>query len=326
MVILFIDCEGTDKFYRPDLPEKLCSIGIIEVDDSVRYISFEKSYQSEYPSNLNDSLREFQFSISSDDGEIIKSRIDTAIKNYYKYKVPNNITFRTGGKYYLRATEKSTAEISAEVVVPDPPSGLKLISIEKEIISLSKPLECSGYYEIKTVSIGISFKNNKNKRQFFALLFQGIGSAGGPSSSGGRGFLDFTIRESDAPGFFATFHGPTMSHFTFWNTGNYNVIKSPVSAYFIDGEDINYDTCYIKLLTRFQDEQSFFETFRSFQIKLLTIPEELYLFEKRLNVYEKVSKDPFSEPIYLQGNLKGGDGIFAICRSARININLTEQF
>ena len=75
-MILVVHCEGKDRYYRPNLPEKLCSIGIIDDDttnyknyyvdftdkrNNLRFISFEKSLQSEYRSDLLDSLKNFSF-------------------------------------------------------------------------------------------------------------------------------------------------------------------------------------------------------------------------------------------------------------------------
>jgi hypothetical protein len=57
-------------------------------------------------------------------------------------------------------------------------------------------------------------------------------------------------------------------------------------------------------------------------VKLLSVPKDFYLFEKNLYTYEKVSEDPFSEPVYLNGNIKDGNGVFAICRSSELRIIL----
>ena len=65
-LLIISGCESPERFYRPDLPEKLCVVGIIDVDDTtLRHISFEKSFQSEFIDELNDSLRNFTFSLSS---------------------------------------------------------------------------------------------------------------------------------------------------------------------------------------------------------------------------------------------------------------------
>ena len=68
-------CETKERFYRPDVPQQLSAVGIFDIDDTTiydavypwplyrdtiifaRYISFEKSFQSEYTEEVNDSLR-----------------------------------------------------------------------------------------------------------------------------------------------------------------------------------------------------------------------------------------------------------------------------
>ncbi len=122
-------CESPEIFYRPDLPEKLCSIGIIDIDDTtLRHISFEKSFQSEYKDEINDSLRDFSFSISSSSGELFSYHCDSTIKNIEDLRIPDNIVFIPGEKYYLYAKEKDLEEISAEVIASAPPPEPRLIS------------------------------------------------------------------------------------------------------------------------------------------------------------------------------------------------------
>lgn len=36
--------------------------------------------------------------------------------------------------------------------------------------------------------------------------------------------------------------------------------------------------------------------------------------------------DPFTEPIYINGNIKGGNGIFALCRSTELKITFLIGF
>lgn len=98
--------------------------------------------------------------------------------------------------------------------------------------------------------------------------------------------------------------------------------KSPVYAYFIDGSKNSGNTCNMTIAVKFNDGYSLFDIFSSFRIILLSIPEELYQFEKSLYTYKKVSGDPFSEAVYLNGNIKAGNGVFAICRSSEISITL----
>ena len=135
--ILLTGCENIDRFYRPDMPEKLCSIGIIDADNTIHdsllalpyglngnfhNISFEKSYQSEYDSENNDSLRGFSFSISTSEGEeLVSYRSDSTIKELRNFQIPENVEFLPGETYYLLAKEDSTPEIIAKITVPEPP-------------------------------------------------------------------------------------------------------------------------------------------------------------------------------------------------------------
>jgi hypothetical protein len=61
------------------------------------------------------------------------------------------------------------------------------------------------------------------------------------------------------------------------------------------------------------------------RIKLLSIPKELYLFEKSLYTLSDRRVDPFSEPVYISGNIIGGNGVFAICRSTEVSLMLPWQ-
>jgi len=337
-IIKLTGCEDNNRFYRPNLPEKLCSIGIIDIDDTVnynsypddvrnsaRYISFEKSYQAEYPEELNDSLRELSFSISSSDKELFNFRSDTAIKSILGFELPADIEFRTGEKYYLRASEKSTPEISAEVTVPEPPSELTLISVNKEITTLSEPTECIGYTNVKTAVIEFSFENISRQKSFYAILLEGDGGNVSSLFPIQKSQLEFAIRDCNTEGFFAVFPGYTMYQWRCLDDRP-SVIKVPIYACFIDGSKIPDNKCIVKITTQFEDERSLFDVIRSFRIKLLSIPEELYLFEKSLYTYGKVYKDPFSEPVYLNGNIQGGNGVFAICRSSELIIDLSPWY
>jgi hypothetical protein len=324
ILMLLVRCESKERFYRPNLQEKLCSIGIIDVDDTTRYISFEKSYQIEYPEEVNDSLRDFSFTISSAKGEVFKYLCDSTVKNVKDLKIPENIKFSPGEKYYLQAKERSTPSISADISVTESPSKPSLTSINREISTLSKPLECTGYTTFNSAVISISFKNYSKQKLYYALLIQGTGYRTNFNSFLFQysGFLDFSVRKCNAPGFFAEMQGIKMYHRN-CNDNHISIKESPpVLAYFIDGIEISDNECHIILSIKFHDDLSPFEIFRSFRIKLLSIPKELYFFEKSLYTYNKVKEDPFSEPVYLNGNIKEGNGVFALCRSSDLIIDL----
>jgi hypothetical protein len=334
ITILFTRCESNDRFYRPNLPETLCCIGIIDVDDSIndnpqnpysfndylRYISFEKSYQSEYTEERNDSLKKFSFSISCQNTELFSFHSDSNLKILESYKLPESMEFVSGEKYFLKASEESPNDISAEIIVPEPPSSLILNSVHKETEPAIKFIGCNWPFDdsLKFAIINISFAINN--KLYYALLLEGIGN-NFSFPPGILEYLDFSIRESNVNGFFAAFHGLKMYHQVCIEQRLY-LEESPVKAYFIDGNKVSDDNCNMTLLVKFNDGYSFYNVFTSFRIKLLSIPRELYLFEKSLYTYGKVTEDPFSEPVYLNGNIKDGNGIFAICRSSEVSINL----
>jgi len=332
-VLLICQCENNEKFYRPNLPEQLCSIGIIDVDDTtnygqqnpysfidnLRYISFEKSFQSEFSDEKNDSLRNFSFTISSADKELINYHCDSVIKNLKDFKLPLT-EFRSGEKYFLKADEESTNDISAEITVPQPSSKLTLNSIRKETIAATQFSGCRWPFDdsIKFAVIDISFYSEG--KSYYALLLEGIG-INFSLPPGILGYLDFSIKESNIQGFSAVFPGSKMYHLV-CNDKQIQLNPTPIKAFFMDGRNMSDNKCDITLLIKFNDGYSLFNVFTSFRIKLLSIPRELYLFEKSLYTYDKVSADPFSEPVYLNGNIKHGNGVFAICRSTEISLIL----
>lgn len=342
IILMFFNCESNERFYRPNLPEKLCSIGIIDVDDTTnylapfpeflatrnitRYISFEKSFQLEYPEEVKDSLREFSFNISTELEEIFDYQSNQTIKNLLKLKIPNSIKFISGEKYFLRSREKGSNEISAEVTVPDPPPSLSLLSVNNEITTLSEPENCLGTTIVKSAIIELSFENNDQK-SYYALLLEGIGYNFSSAFLLGLDpyLLEFTVKENNTSGFFAIMHGLKMYQSS-CKDNHASFIQCPVNAFFINGSKISDNKCKIKISTQFSDGRAFYETIKSFRIKLLSIPEELYFFEKSLYTYSKVNKDPFSEPVYLNGNIKGGNGVFAICRSTQLSIKLSPWY
>jgi hypothetical protein len=102
--------------------------------------------------------------------------------------------------------------------------------------------------------------------------------------------------------------------------------KYPVYAYFIDGSKTFYNKCLITLSTQFHDSYSPIAYLSWVRIKLLSIPEELYLFEKSLYTYKNILDDPFAEPVYLNGNIIGGNGVFAVCRSKELIVEFSPRY
>lgn len=335
--ILFVlaSCENKERFYRPNLPEQLCSVGIIDVDDTIKYglsflnvkdirnsmrfITFEKSVQSEYPEVDDDTLDEFEFVISSENREIFSYRSSSKIKSPLKFEIPNNIKFNSGESYFLKANVKDLSLISSSTVVPNPPSDLTLISIKKEEVQISMSTPCPVRNTATSVHFDISFTNENDKRNYYAILLIGRGMLNMPIPYSGP--LDFSVKETNTPGFFAEIQGLNTLHWECTEEGLETNLYQ-VLGFFIDGSEIPGNSCNIKLFVQYNDGYSPLESFNSARIKLLSISEEFYLFEKNLRNYTMVQKDPFSEPVYLKGNILNGNGVFAICRSSNLNINL----
>jgi hypothetical protein len=341
--ILLTGCEDIDRFYRPDLPEKLCSIGIIDADDttnydfsfrdffdirnSMRFISFEKSYQKEFPVDMADSLREISLKISTINEELYSYSSTLSLKGPIFFEIPDSINFASGEKYYFRANEKDFPEIMAECTVPGPPPGITLISHNKETTVLSEQLECYHPFDSAyTAVFSISFNNNSEQNYYYALIIEGGGTIYPfPNPIMYYGPINFMIRESNTQGFFAEMQGLNTFHHICEHDG-LSGEKYPVYAYFIDGSKTFDNKCLITLSTKFHDSYSPIAYLSWVRIKLLSIPEELYLYEKSLYTYKNILDDPFAEPVYLNGNIIGGNGVFAICRSKDLTINLSPPY
>jgi hypothetical protein len=337
LIIVLSSCESKERYYRPDLPEKLCTIGIIDADDTIsqtpgnpysfndylRYISFEKSYQSEYPGEVSDSLRNFSFSISSSAGELFSYQNDSTLKNPESFKLPVSLQFASGEKYFLQASTEGLQAISAETIVPEPPASIILNSIHKETEPAIPPPGCywpaANHDSVKYAVMDISFDVTRDS--YYAILVEGVGMDASFIYNAAFGYVDFSVRNSNVRGFNAILYGPKVSHCN-CEGEQWSRYQSSLRAFFIDSNNIPGDQCNLTLSVKFNDFYSIFVFFTSFRIKLLSVPREFYLFEKNLYTYEKVIEDPFSEPVYLSGNIKDGNGIFAICRSTELNIML----
>lgn len=327
LLILICRCESKDRFYRPNLPEKLSCIGIIDVDDTtLRHISFEKSFQSEYPEELNDSLRDFSFSISSASRELFHYQCSSTIKNIKDLRIPDDILFIPGEKYYLKANEKDAKEITAEIIDINPPSAPQLISVNKVKSMLTEQPGCYSYGDDTAKSVIISFSFEKDQNLYYALLIKGWGGSFSSLFTPWPGFMDFSVIEANTPGFFAEIQGLKTYHYICHDKIFITVERSPAYAWLIDGKKIPDSGCHATLAVRFGDEYSIYEVLKAVSIKILSIPEDLYLFEKSLNIYKNISGDPFAEPVYIGGNITGGFGIFALCRSRELKITFPHFF
>jgi hypothetical protein len=321
-------CESDDRFYRPRVPQKLSALAIINADDTLRYILFEKTVQVEYPEDLTDSLRDLSFTISDSKGLIHSFHSDVPLENKFKYRIPDSIEFITGEKYFFWAKERDLPEISSETTVPETPSGLSLKSIHKEFIFdfpdyiIGLDDESWGWTDI----INISFDNDKSNYSFNTIIVKSDGYGGFPNFNYGSfpyirsGYPDFAVRKSDAPGFLAPFPGLSKLVFDHFKKSK---VEIPAEMHFIESKIISGGSCNIELVVQTYNYVSLPAKPFTLWVQLLSIPQEMYSSVKNLYTYERNNNDPFSEPVYFHGNIIGGHGIFAVCRSIEIRFDAT---
>jgi hypothetical protein len=321
VITTIYQCESQERFYRPDLPEKLCVIGIIDVDDTtLRHISFEKSYQSEYQDELNDSLREFSFTISSSDKEVFSYECDSTVQNINDLRIPGNIEFNPGERYYLSAKEKDVEMITADVFTPEPPAQPRINSTTVLNTRLAEPAGCHEILDVRTVLINIAFEKKESLSYAILVKVWGVtlSSTGGPWP----GYVDFKISNENTTGFMAELKGLHTYHYQCENLGQ-TIGRDPTFVYFFKGKKVLDSECQLTLSIQYRDGLCLYDAIKAIGIKVISIPEELYSFEKSLYTYGKISGDPFAEPIYINGNIKGGNGIFALCRSKELKITFS---
>ncbi|MEI6050607.1 MAG: DUF4249 family protein [Bacteroidota bacterium] len=334
---LTTSCEGNERYFRPNLPEKLCCIGILDDDtinyrnyyvdledkrSNLRFLSFEKSIQSEYLSDLQDSMRMFSFKIFTLNKEVYSYHSVKTIKNLLYFEVPDTIKFVSGETYYLTAQENNSKEISAQSTVPNAPPDISLISIKKEIMS-TIPLNC--YHPFDTAYSGIfniSIKNTKEQNQFYAIIVYGKGIFYPfPNPIPYSGPTDFFIRESNTIGFYSELQELKIRHHACIDNEQGSEI-SPAKAYYFCGNQSPDDNFNLTISIPFHNSYSPIVWLESIRIKLLSLPQELYEYEKDVYTYYRNKDDPFSEPINLEGNVKNGNGVFAICKSSSLLLPL----
>jgi hypothetical protein len=343
LAVLILQCESKDKFYLPDLPEQICAAGLIDIDDTLHYaicnssiqasskkIFFEKSFQS-IDSLGSDYLRDLNFRISDGKEDIFTEHINEPTLNP-AVEIPSDLRFESGRKYFFRAGERDAPDISAECVVPELPPELTLVSLKTwfDIQNFPKTEVCfnnnrghrESTYTRRYAEIEFTF-NNTDPESYYALFL--IGSPQHPREDiFGIGlvapsFINYDVIESNTYGFKQTFIGGlTIYNYcrnTSFNQWGTDCKSAKLYTYFIDGNKIPGGNCIIKISTYWDNIQympSFIEYFR---VRLMSIPKEAYLFYKSLYISTAQVDDPFAQPVNVNGNVVGGNGVIALCRS-----------
>lgn len=306
-------CQGLIEMIPTDFEEKLCVTAILNDFKDQNIIIVEKSYQNEYPSEIKAHLEDLSVKIISESEVVFEyfnpkseNRIDTIhLPSYLKY-VPNQ-------KYTLTISEKNSETVVSEIVVPYSPSELE-VGIEGMVQTfLPPPAEC--HNPIKSVLLEIKFKSEKNL--FYYIDIDGYMDLIYKDTL--RYLIDYDILESNSSYFKTFLHG-------FRSIGFRSCLPTggiPINIYqpcFLDSRTISEKTCNVIIKIDINDE--YYDYSKPISINLNSIPMEFYNYEKSYHTYVESYFDPFSEPVYLVGNIKGGNGIFAICSSKQYSLFL----
>ncbi len=297
-------CQGLNEFIPPDLEEKLCITAIIDNENEKNVIIVEKSFQNEYPDEGKSNLENLAVQISSEE-KIIFEYFNQKSQNRFDTILLPELNLIPDKKYTLTVSEKSTKTVSSVIAMPPTPSVPEIIieSVVKTL--LPSPHDC--HNPVTSVILNIKFKSED--KLFYYINVEGHMNSLYKDTLGY--LINFNIIESNSP-FFQTviqsFRG--VGFRSCWS----DLFFIPFNDYrtcFINGETIPENECTLKI--RIDLNPDFFDYSKPVRINLFSIPKELYEYEKNYMTYLESYQDPFSEPVFLRGNLKGGSGIFAIC-------------
>ncbi len=319
LIVIIIDClygcEGNQIIILPNEPEKLYVVAIIDADDTNRTVLFKKSYQLEYPAEEKDSIRELSFTLSSNDSNLFEYSHIRSLRNNIPVAIPGNINFETGKKYFLQAKEKTTEGISSQIIVPSLPPDFTIDSMEKIVyINNSYPQWAN---PVMKARLHISIKNIDTDISYFTFFIEGNLN----TTSSSKNFVSYLVLSSEIPTFQEYIPGYSTR---FWNFITPFGVVDTYSVSFFKVNKRNNEVVNISIGMEMGGAE-IYDYKKPVKIKLLLIPEELYNFEKSLYTYSNARHDPFSEPVYLDSNIKDGYGIFAICRSKEVMISLPWQ-
>jgi hypothetical protein len=312
-------CEGSQVFIPRDEPEKLSSVAIIDADFAINSIIFKKSFQPEYPGEISDSLSELSFMLSSADSELFKYSRSGSFRNATPIGIPDNIRFETGKQYFFRASEKSVGPVSSQISVPSLPPDFTVDSIKKIFYDIYTGPLCKSFRNVTAAKLNISIKKTGTDISYLTLLIEGSRS----SVSFNKIYITYSVLNSKIPCFIAripAFYGTTVPLCNIGGKGGSGSDPCPVLFFTMRKGDTEGNR--ISITVDIRGGKAVYDYTKPVSIRLLSIPEELYNYEKSFYTYLKTMDDPFAEPVYLDSNIKDGYGIFAICRSKEITVSL----
>lgn len=315
VIILLSNCQGDLIFVPPDLPEKLCVLGIIDSDDTTRAIIFERSYQSSYIGEISDSLRALQFSISTETEVIIDYDFTSVQPRTTKWIMPDDVLFESNTKYTLRASEQGAGEIFSELVVPSPPVEFSAQHIGSVNSFLPHPFEC--YNPISSALINVRFKPSSD--YYYMLMVDNTYTHYGKETNT---YVGYSVIESNCISFSTTL-SPEFKRQELYECFRSRPLIIPTTQCefnFFDTKKLEGSECIFTI--KIDIHQDLFDSSKPIRFRLCSIPKELYDYQKSIHTFRSSSSDPFSEPVFLTGNIIGGYGIFAIYRSTHISLSL----
>jgi len=315
VLLILYSCEGITEFIPPDFEEKLYVIAVLNETKERNRIIIEKSYQREYPADELAHLEDLSVKISSESQIVFEyfnawseNRTDTI-------QLPDNLEFAPNEKYTLFVYEKNTESITSEIVVPEYPSDFEA-NIEGQVQTyLPPPLEC--HNPVKSIVLNIKFRSDEDC--FYYLDIDGY--RGSFFKDTLRYLIDYDIIESNTSYFKTLLYG--FRSFGFFSCVESPFLMIPNHTYepcFLEDTTIPENTCNIKI--KINLDNFLYDYNKPIGINLNSVPKELYTYEKSYYTYYETGCDPFSEPVYLKGNIKGGNGIFAICSSKQYSLVL----
>jgi len=315
-ILLFNRCQGLTELIPPDFEEKIWVNAIIIDGSDQNKIIVEKSFQSEYPSEVKGPLEDLSVMINSENGvlfEYFNPKSENRIDTIY---LPYGLDFIPGHKYKLKISERNTRTITSETVLPLASADLEVGIGGMTQTFLQYPFEC--HNPVKSIILNIKFISEAGRFYFIDIKI----NRDLIYNDTLRRLTNYDILESNSPYFKTFVPGFRSIGFISCFTDGLFIPSESYQACFYDGRTIPDDTCKLKIKIDLKRYYGYYDYKKPVIIYINSIAKDLYTFEKNYHTYHETLFDPFSEPVYLKGNIKGGYGIFAICSNKQYSLIL----